>query len=103
MTSTPAVDWGLWIAKHPLLFKTAAAGSILAELLLFLALFSRRLRRVLPWALLAMQVGIGLLMRVWFTPYMYVYLFWVPWDKVFGKLTAGRVGQADELRRAPAG
>ena len=103
MTSTPALDWGLWIAKHPLLFKTFAAGSILAELFLFLALFSRRLRWVLPWSLLAMQVGIGLLMRVWFTPYMYVYLFWVPWDKVFARLTAGRAGQADEPRRAPAG
>jgi hypothetical protein len=87
MTSLPAVDWGLWIAKHPLLFKTFAAGSILAELFLFLALFSRRLRWVLPWALLAMQVGIGLLMRVWFTPYMYVYLFWLPWGEVYGRLT----------------
>ena len=102
MTSTPALDWGLWIAKHPLLFKSFAAGSILAELFLFLALFSRRLRRVLPWALLAMQVGIGLLMRVWFTPYMYVYLFWVPWNKVIARLTAARAVPAHELRRAAA-
>ena len=93
MNSLPAVDWGLWIAKHPLVYKTFAAGSILAEVFLFLALFNRRLRWVLPWALLAMQIGIGLLMRVWFTPYMYVYLFWVPWDTVWARLAETRTSR----------
>jgi hypothetical protein len=76
----PSVTWGLTIAQHPWLARTFAAGSILAELSLPLALVSRRLRRVLPWTLLAMQIGIGLLMNVWFTRFFFAYVFWVPWD-----------------------
>lgn len=93
MTSLPALDWGLWVAKHPWLFKPMAAGSICAELFLFTALFDRRLRAVLPYALLSMQIGIGLFMRVWFTPYMVCYLFWVPWDKVI-EVVRGRRGSS---------
>ena len=92
-TSLPPLDWGLWIAKHPILYQGAAAGTIFVELFLFLALFSRRLRWVMPWMLLGMQLGIGLLMRVWFTPYMFVYLFWIPWDRVLGWVVA-RVDRA---------
>ena len=42
-------------------------------------------RRVLPAAMLLMQLGIGLLMNVWFWPFMYCYLFWVPWDRILGR------------------
>lgn len=80
--SLPMLDWGLFIAKHPILYRTFAAGAIGGEVFLCLALFDRRLRRVLPWMLLSMQVGIGLFMQVWFWPFMVTYLFWVPWDKV---------------------
>jgi hypothetical protein len=80
----PTVTWGLTIAQHPWLARTFAAGSILAELSLPLALLNRRLRRVLPWVLLAMQIGIGVLMNVWFTRFFFAYLFWVPWDRVVG-------------------
>ena len=83
----PPLDWGLRVARQPWLAKTMAAGSVLLELAAPLALFSRRLRRVLPWMLLAMQVGIGLLMDVWFTRFMFVYLFWMPWDKLVGRRT----------------
>ena len=30
--------------------------------------------------LLAMQIGIGLLMNVWFTRFFFAYVFWVRWD-----------------------
>ena len=82
VTAPPPLDWGLRVARTPWLARSMAAGSVLLELAAPLALFSRRLRRVLPWMLLAMQVGIGLLMDVWFTRFMFVYLFWVPWDKL---------------------
>lgn len=88
MHSVPTLDWGLFIAKHPVLYKAGAAGAIVGELSLCLALFNRKIRMVLPWMLLAMQVGIGLFMRVWFTPYMFCYLFWMPWDKVLGRRRA---------------
>ena len=86
MTSLPPLDWGMFFAKYPLIYKAAAAGAILGELFMFLALLHRWPRMVLPWMLLSMQIGIGLFMRVWFHPYMIVYLFWIPWDAVFAKL-----------------
>jgi hypothetical protein len=82
VNGVPSVTWGLWIAQHPWMARSMAAGSMLLELSAPLALFSRRMRRVLPWLLLAMQLGIGVLMDVWFTRFMFVYLFWVPWDKL---------------------
>jgi hypothetical protein len=82
----PAVRLGLWIAAHPWLARTMAAGSLLGELLFPLALFSRRARRVLPPVMLLMQLGIGLLMNVWFWTFMYCYLFWVPWDRIVNRL-----------------
>ena len=78
----PAVRLGLWIGQHPAAARTMAAASLLGELLFPLALFSRRARGVLPPLLLAMQLGIGVLMNVWFWPFMYCYLFWVPWDRI---------------------
>ena len=79
VSAPPTLDWGLRVAQHPWLAESMAAGSLLLELAAPLALFSRRLRRVLPWMLLAMQIGIGLLMNVWFTRFFFAYVFWVPW------------------------
>jgi hypothetical protein len=78
----PDLRIGLWIAQRPWAAKTMAAGSLLGELAFPLALFSRRARRVLPAALLLMQLGIGVVMNVWFWPFMFCYLFWVPWDRI---------------------
>jgi hypothetical protein len=81
----PDIRLGLWIAQHPWAARTMAAGSLLGELLFPLSLFNLRARRVLPPLLLAMQLGIGLLMNVWFWPFMFCYLFWVPWDGILGR------------------
>jgi hypothetical protein len=78
----PSIRLGLWIAQHAWAARTMAAVSLLGELAFPLALFSRRARRVLPAALLLMQLGIGLLMNVWFWPFMFCYLFWAPWDRI---------------------
>jgi hypothetical protein len=81
----PGIRLGLWIAQHPWAARTMAGASLLGELLFPLALFSLRARRILPPLLLAMQVGIGLLMNVWFWPFMFCYLFWVPWDRILAR------------------
>ena len=83
----PDVGLGLWIAQRPWAARTMAAASLLAELTFPLALFSRRARRVLPAALLLMQLGIGVVMNVWFWPFVFCYLFWVPWDRILGRRT----------------
>lgn len=81
----PDLRLGLWIAQHPWAARTMAAGSLLAELLFPLALFSRRARRFLPPAMLLMQLGIGLVMNVWFWTFMFCYLFWIPWDRILAR------------------
>jgi hypothetical protein len=83
----PDLRLGLWVAQHPWAARALAGGSLLGELLFPLALFSLRSRRIFPPLLLAMQLGIGLLMNVWFWPYMFCYLFWVPWDRILGRRT----------------
>ena len=88
LTAPPPMRFGLWVAQHPWMARSMAAGSLLLELGAPLALFNRRVRGVLPWLLLSMQFGIGVLMDVWFTRFMFVYLFWVPWDRVAGLLSS---------------
>lgn len=76
----PAVKWGLFVARTPWLAHTFAAFAILIELSAPLALFSRRLRWVIPPALFGLQLGIAVLMNVWFTRFFFVYVFWIPWS-----------------------
>ncbi len=78
----PLTPIGLYLARYPLLCNVMAAGVIALELSFPLALIFRRLRAPIVWATLLMQVGIGLLMAVWFKQFLFLYLFWVPWERV---------------------
>ena len=78
----PGTGIGLWLAAHPMLCPAAAGGALLLELLFPLALFGRRLRAVIVPLTMSMQLGIGLAMGIWFTPFLLGYLFWVPWGRV---------------------
>jgi hypothetical protein len=78
----PAVRWGLVIAQHPFLSRPSAAAAIALELAAPLALVSITARRLVPAATFLMQVGIGVLMNVWFTPFLFAYVFWVPWEVI---------------------
>ena len=78
--SDPIVGWGKIIANYPLLCQTLAAGTIVLELGFVLAIFSRIARWLFVPGMFVMQVGIALLMGVVFTQFMFVYLFWIPWD-----------------------
>ena len=80
--SNPPTDWGVWIAQHPLLCRLLAAGTIVVEVAFPLALFSRWARRTLVPGMFLAQLGIGLTMGVWFTQFMFIYLFWVPFDAI---------------------
>jgi hypothetical protein len=87
-TNTPMLDWGLRIAAVKWLAWIMAAGSILTELLFPLALFDRRARVIFPVTMFAMQIGIGVFMEVWFGPFMYTYVMWVPWSAIAWRLGA---------------
>lgn len=94
--SQPPTDLGVWIAQIPWLYKSLAAGTIIVEVLFPLALFSRIARWTLVPAMFISQVGIALTMGVFFTQFMFIYLFWVPWDRVgrFAQVVASRFLQA---------
>jgi hypothetical protein len=104
--TTPMVDWGLAIAASPWLAKLMAAQAIGVELLFPLALFDRRARLIFPAAMFLMQLGIGVLMNVWFGPFMYSYVFWVPWSALlarFGAASPSREPSAAPDLRSPVG
>lgn len=73
---------GLWVAQHKLLCKIIAGMTILIEIGFPLALFSKAARWVLVPAMFLAQVGIYQLMGVLFLQFMFVYAFWVPWDRI---------------------
>jgi predicted DCC family thiol-disulfide oxidoreductase YuxK len=90
----PPTDWGVWIAQHPLLCRALAAGTIVLEIAFPLALVSKWARRALVPGMFLAQLGIGLTMGVWFTQFMFIYLFWIPFDAIgrfFQRLLAPRV------------
>lgn len=90
---------GIWIANHRTLCKVVAGLTILIEIGFPLAMFSRWARAVLvPSAFLA-QVGIYVMMGVAFTQFMFVYVFWIPWDTLgrFVRRIAQRRGKYEML------
>lgn len=78
----PLTEWGLWLARRPSICRAMAAVSLLFELTLPLALFSRRARRIVVPGVVALQVGITFLMGPDFLRFAFCYLFWVPWAKM---------------------
>jgi hypothetical protein len=91
-------DWGLRLARHPWICRSLAAGSLVVELAFPIALFSRRLRPWLVAAAFSMQIGITLVMGPDFGPFIWSYLFWIPWDRV-----AANVRGLNSSRPVPAG
>jgi predicted DCC family thiol-disulfide oxidoreductase YuxK len=75
----PPTGWALRLAQHPAICRAMAATSLLFELAMPLALFSRRARRVVVPGILAVQIGIAVLMGPDFLRFGFCYVFWVPW------------------------
>jgi hypothetical protein len=96
----PWTNWGLWVARHPMLAKLMAGASIGIETLFPLALFSRAARLVLVPAGLLFLLGIRTLMGPTFEQFMLCYIFWVPWERVL--YNARSYATHFVPRRAPA-
>ena len=71
-------DWGLWIARQPLLPNALALGGLAVELCYPVAWFSRRSRWVLVPAVVGLLVGIRLLMGPLFLTFLLLHVVWVP-------------------------
>jgi hypothetical protein len=79
----PLTNWGLFIARHPILSHVSSGYALLLELAYPLAIFSRRARRIIPWGGIAMQTGIALLMGPNFWQLIICQLLWFPLDKIY--------------------
>jgi hypothetical protein len=79
----PLVSWGLNLAQYPLLYKSLAAATLVAEIAYPAALFSYRARWILVPLMFAIQVGIRIVMGPSFNQFLICNLFWVPWDRIF--------------------
>lgn len=102
----PPTNFGLRVAQVPWLCHVIAGGSLLLELAFPLALLGRRPRAIIVPAALAMQLGIGLMMGIWFTPFLFGHLFFVPWKHIgsaAGPRCLGPGRRFSVLRQAHAG
>ncbi|MGB7159121.1 MAG: hypothetical protein WBD40_13715 [Tepidisphaeraceae bacterium] len=99
----PPTDLGLYLARFPRLCHVMAAGVIALELSFPLALVLKRARGPIVAATLLMQVGIGLLMGVWFLEFFLLYAFWVPWDRLGVRLGAALTRLRDSAGRGARG
>jgi len=77
----PPTMWGLYVAQTAWAPKLLGLLTILFEVGAPLALLGRTLRWILIPGLLMMQIGIHILTGA-FEPFWYLYVFWVPWDRL---------------------
>ena len=85
----PATTWGLTLARFPWIYRGIAAATLFFELGYPLALFIPAARWIFIPGVLGMLVMIRLLMGPTFYPFILCQLFWIPWDRLLGRL-AGR-------------
>jgi hypothetical protein len=87
----PPGPLGLWIADQHALCVALAAGTVAVETLAPLALVSAAARAVIVPALFLFLVCVDSLFGFAFLPFLAMFVFWIPWD---------RLATATRLRRA---
>jgi hypothetical protein len=92
----PLLPWGVELARFGWLCQGLAAGALLLELTLPLALVSARARLVLVPAAVLLLVGFRLLLGPNFAPLLICYTFWLPWDRI-GTVMGQRLGTSQTL------
>lgn len=95
------------ICSQLLLCKVGAGATIVAELGMIVAPFSRIARVIVVPIMFAMQIGMGLTMvGTAFVTFMLSYLFWIPWPALLGRAEATEVpnerGEGTLARTSPA-
>jgi hypothetical protein len=96
----PLTNWGLFIARYPILCHFSCAFALLLELAYPLALFNRRARMIIPCGGILMQTGIAVLMGPNFWQLIICQLLWFPLDKVYHYLA--KPGVSGEAKRLDA-
>jgi hypothetical protein len=80
--NSPLTSWGFYIARYGWICQILAAATIMFETGFPLALLSRKARWVIVPVMASIQVGIQILMGIYFTQFMIAYIFWISWDRV---------------------
>jgi len=84
----PLLSWGSFISMHPWLYHGMALSTVVVETGFPIALFSRRLRVPMVLAGMGLIIGIRALMGPTFEQFLFINLFWVPWQRVVDHLPA---------------
>jgi hypothetical protein len=79
----PLTSWGPILAGYAVVCHLAAAAVLFTELAFPLALLHQRLRAVLVPASFVMMIAWRALLGPPFELFMWCYLFWVPWERIF--------------------
>lgn len=79
-TAYPPTNWSIFIAQWPAICQALAVITIVVELAVPMALFSKRARSILIPATYAMHLGIWLLLGPWFLNMIFCCMIWVDWN-----------------------
>jgi hypothetical protein len=90
----PLTNWGLFIARHPILFHLSCGYALVLELAYPLALFSKRARWIIPIGGILMQTGIAFLMGPNFWQLIICQLLWFPLDRGYRAVSGLRRREA---------
>ena len=84
LTRPTVTDLGLWIARFPLLCKSIAFITLLAEITAPLALVSKRYKLLVIPCLFLFHIGTLSILGLhgYFIPYNLCFLVWLPWERV---------------------
>ncbi len=92
----PLLLWGVTFAQHPWIYHSFAASAVIIETGYPLVLFNRKARWFfIPGALLFV-IGIRVLMGPSFETFLFCHIFWIPWDRVIGRITLIRQGNREK-------
>jgi hypothetical protein len=81
-------EWCLLLARQPWACRLLAGLTVLLEIGYPLAVWSPRCRWLFVPGMIGVQIGIVFLLGPNFTPFLLCNLFWVPWDRLLGRLAA---------------
>ncbi len=87
LEKTVPTDLGLWVAKSDLLCKLMCWYTVISECAGPVALISTRWRMPVALSWFALQMGIWLMMGVFFKLWFVCYIFWFPWDKILARVS----------------
>lgn len=92
----PPTQWAAFLARSDAFCSFAACATMVIELSALPAIFLRVVRVPVLIALVVLQAAISVLMGIYFVPYLVGYALFVPWYKLYSKLSVVACSGASE-------